>query len=268
MRLRVALVGCGAMGSALLRGWLTLSDSESRFKNIWVITPHRESAVHFLDDSRVEWFASPSSLPHSPDIIVFAVKPHLLEEILPLYKSFDSLIISVASGKPLSFYKKVLPLSHTIVRAMPNTPVEIHKGVIAFLANTTLTPDQMNMINICFKDMGFCLWVSSDNEIDKITAISGSGPAYVFYMIEAFAQGAESLGFHKEMALSLAVSTFWGSSVYAHDLKGSPAVLRKNVTSPQGTTAAALNVLETGNLHALMEAAMKAAYTRAKELRG
>jgi len=266
MRLTLALVGCGAMGSALLKGWLSQPDSKERFKSFWVIAPHRENVDPFLEDSRVQWFSSPEQLPQSPDVIVFAIKPFLLENILPLYKSFHSLVISVASGKSLSFYERALSPSHPIVRAMPNTPVSIHKGVIGLLANTQVSPEQKSIVNACFQDLGLIAWVKSDEDMDKITAISGSGPAYVFCLIESLAQAAESLGFDKKMALSLALYTFWGASTYAHHSDESPAVLREHVTSPKGTTAAAINVLETGGLYNLMEAAVKAAYARAKEL--
>lgn len=103
----LALIGCGAMGSTLLKGWLALP--ESRFKTIWVIAPHREKVEPFLSDARVQWLASPKDLPDTPDVIVFAVKPSLLQDILPFYSTFHSVVISVASGKPLSFYEKLLP---------------------------------------------------------------------------------------------------------------------------------------------------------------
>src|SRR3990167_4345238 len=99
MALKVALVGCGAMGSALLEGWLTLADSLERFEKFWVIAPHRIKVEPFLEDIRVQWLPSAEGLTQTPDIILFAVKPYLLEEILPFYKSYDSLFISVAAGK-------------------------------------------------------------------------------------------------------------------------------------------------------------------------
>ena len=266
MGLTLALVGCGAMGSALLKGWLTLPDSRKRFKAFWVIAPHREKVEPYMGDSRVQWFSSPQHLPQSPDILVFAIKPILLADVLPLYKSFNSIVVSVAAGKSLSFYEKAFPSSPLIIRAMPNIPVGIHKGVIGLLANSHLSPEQMVVMNNCFQDLGFCIWVNSDEEINKITAISGSGPAYVFFLIESLAQAAQSLGFDKKIAMNLALYTFWGAAAYAHDSNDSPDILRQHVTSPKGTTAAAINVLETGKLYHLMETAVKAAYVRAKEL--
>ncbi|MBS0272518.1 MAG: pyrroline-5-carboxylate reductase [Proteobacteria bacterium] len=268
MGLKLALVGCGNMGSALLKGWLTLSNSMESFSSFWIINPHRENVAPFLKDKRVQWFSTPDELPHSPDVIIFAVKPLILDEVLPLYTTFDSFIISIASGRPLAFYETIFTSSRPILRVMPNTPVEFHKGVIGLLADMTLKPKHMNIVKMCFQELGFCLWVQSDDELDKLTAISGSGPAYIFYMMEALAKAAESLGFHEETAMALAINTFWGASNYAHEtfaLGQRPEEHRQRVTSPQGTTAAALKVLETGKFYNLIERAVDAAYTRAKE---
>lgn len=266
MAFTVALVGCGAMGSALLKGWLTLPDSSERFEKIWVISPHREKVAPFLNNPRVRWLSSPTELPQSPDIILFAVKPQILQDILPFYASYQSLFISVATGKSLSFYEKILPPSLPFVRSMPNTPVAMHQGVIGLLTHAKLTEVQEAMVSACFQGLGFCLWVDSDDKLDKLTAISGSGPAYVFAMIEALAHSAESLGFDQKTSLSLSLYTFLGASTYAHQSGESPTLLRQRVTSPQGTTAAALSVFERGALDTLIETAIKAAYTRAKEL--
>ncbi len=266
MGLSIAHVGCGAMGSALLKGWLTLPDTKERFANFWVIAPHREKVEPFLKDHRVGWMSSPEHLPQTPDLILFAVKPYHLAEILPHYKAFETLFIFVASGKPLSFYEAYLSPSSPLVRAMPNTPLSIHQGAIAFLSKASLSPQNKQRVENCFRGMGFSFWVNSDDELDKVTALTGSGPAYVFYMIEAFAQAAKALGFSKETSLQMAISTFEGASTYAEQSNQSPESLRTQVTSPQGTTAEAIKVLERGDLYHLMEEAVKAAYKRAKEL--
>lgn len=265
MALKIALVGCGAMGSALLKGWLTLADSFERFEKLWVIAPHRENVEPFLTDERVQWLASPENLEQTPDIVLFAVKPYLLNEILPAYKSLKSLFISVASGKSLDFYQGIL--SAPIVRAMPNTPVVIHQGVIGLLTLSTLTEEQKARLETCLGALGYCLWARSDDELDKLTALSGSGPAYVFAMMEAMAASGESLGFDQQTALQLALQTFLGASSYAHQSGETPGILRQRVTSPHGTTAAAMKVLETGGFNNLIDTAIKAAYLRARELK-
>jgi pyrroline-5-carboxylate reductase len=266
MALKIALVGCGAMGSALLTGWLSLADSRERFATFWVIAPHRERVESFLSDPRVEWHASPDTLQQTPDVIVFAVKPFMLEEVLPSYKAFESLFVSIAAGKPLTFYQKFLNPSHPLVRAMPNTPVMIHQGVTGLLQNKGLNDKQKILVDTCFQGLGYTLWVRSDDDLDKITAISGSGPAYVFAMIEALTQSAASLGFDQKTSQNLALTTFLGASSYAQHSGEPPALLRERVTSPKGTTAAALTVLEKGGLGQLIDAAVKAAYQRAREI--
>ena len=266
MGLTIALVGCGAIGSALLKGWITQVDSHNRFKSFWVITPHRNHVDPFLSDERVKWFPSPDLLSSSPDVIVFAIKPYQLEEALPSFRHFTSLIITVASGKSLAFYETHLSNKHSIIRAMPNTPVSIHEGVIGLLPNKQVTPQQKRLVETCFDGLGYCPWLISDDEVDKITALSGSGPAYVFYMIESLTKAAESLGFNKETALNLALHTFAGASLYALNSEMPPEELRARVTSPQGTTAAALEVLTNREFTQLIETAVKAAFKRAKEL--
>lgn len=259
--LTIVLVGCGTMGSALLKGWLPLS----YLKIFKVITPHQESVVPFLKDPRVHWLSSPQELSQPPDVIVFAVKPSLLKEILPLYKSFNSLILSVAAGKPVSFYESYLP-NRSIIRVMPNLPVAIHEGVIALLANKNVTSAQKYIVDSCFQKLGLCLWVKNDEEVDKITAISGSGPAYVYYFIELLTKATETLGFDEKTALTLALQTFRGASLYVEKTKQHPTILRQHITTPGGTTAAALQILEEGSHKSLMEKAVKAAFERAKDL--
>ncbi len=262
----VALVGCGAIGSALLKGWLTQQDSHSRFKSFWVVAPHAERVDPFLDDHRVMWCRTPEYLPGKPDVIVFAIKPFQLDKVLPHYKEFDSLIISVASGKRLAFIETFFSEGQAIVRAMPNTPVSIHQGVIGLLGNQHLTPDQKLMVETCFNGLGYCPWLTSDVDIDKMTALSGSGPAYVFLMIEALSKAGVELGIDPQTSLSLAIQTFVGASLYAQQADVPPEVLRERVTSPHGTTSAALAIFEKYGLTKLIEAAVEAAFIRAKEL--
>ncbi|EKE09386.1 MAG: pyrroline-5-carboxylate reductase [uncultured bacterium] len=266
MALSLALVGCGSMGSALLKGWLTLPDSKKRFEHFWIIAPHRGSVSPFLYDERVQWFSSPSQLSKTPDLIVFAVKPARLSEILPAYKPFETLVVSVAAGKQISFYEALLSPRARVVRAMPNLPVSVRQGVIGFYAHATLSAIERARLETAFKELGLIFWVGSDDEIDKMTALIGSGPAYVFYLMEGFIEAALSLGFSESAALKISLQTFLGASTYASFSQTSPKSLRKKVTSPQGTTAEALKVLERGHVYTLLKDAVKAAYKRAREL--
>ncbi len=263
MKPTLVLVGCGGIGSALLKGWLSLPAYLGHFHNFWVVAPHEDKVSPFLEDPRVQWFPSPNDLPSQPDVIVFAVKPLILNEVLPLYISFECLKITVAAGKSLDFYKSHQP----IVRAMPNLAVSVQRGVIGLYPSVDLSEDMRMLVRNCFQHLGLCLWLSSDEEVDKLTAVSGSGPAYVYYMIESLANAAKSLGFKDEIAKTLALNTFKGAVCYADESNLPPEILRKQVTSPKGTTEAALKVLENGKLCALMEEAVKAAYKRAEELK-
>jgi len=265
MALKIALVGCGAMGSALLQGWLSLANSFEKFEKFWVIAPHREKVEPFLTDDRVQWFFSPDQLPETPDVIVFAVKPYLLEEILPLYAPYSCLFVSIAAGKPLSFYRERLVHSSSLLRAMPNLPVMIHQGVIGLLTDSSLR-EEKTIVSALFQGLGLCLWVNTNDELDKLTAISGSGPAYIFAMMEAFAECAESLGFDSKTSQSLAVHTFLGASSYAQKAQEPLSLLRQRVTSPRGTTAEALKVLNAGGMTKLIDKAIKAAYNKAREI--
>jgi pyrroline-5-carboxylate reductase len=264
MALTLALVGCGAIGSALLEGWLTQRGTD-RFSSFSVITPHKEHVDPFLHDTRVAWFSKPEDMTESPDCILFALKPYQMEDALPSYTHYDSLILTVASGKTLSFYENYFPYQG-LIRAMPNTPIRIHQGVIGLLANQKVNDDQKKLAELCFNGLGYCTWLSSDEDIDKITAVTGSGPAYVFYMIEALTKAALSLGFDKETSTSLALHTFCGASLYALESKTPPEALRAQVTSPKGTTAAALEILTNQGIIQTMEEAVKAAFNRAREL--
>lgn len=249
------------MGSALLKGWL--AHLQDPF--ISVITPHRASVLSFLGNPRVSWYPSPEILSSLPDVFVFAVKPFLLEAILPLYRDFETLMVSVAAGKPLSFYENLLP-DHGWVRAMPNLPVRYGQGVVGLLANDRARSDYPENLTTCFQGLGACYWMKTDEELDKLTAVSGSGPAYVFFLIETLAQAAESLGFDPTLALSLATQTFLGASVCVASSRESPATLLGQVTTPQGTTAAALAILESAQFKESMQGAVQAAFKRAGEM--
>ncbi len=260
MQQTLALVGCGGMGSSLLKGWLTLS--ESPFQEYWVITPHQNKVEPFLQDKRVKWFSNPEQLPQSPTVIVLAVKPYILDDILEAYKPFESLFISVAAGKPLTFFG----LEGAIARAMPNTPVAIHQGIIGLLPSPNMEKEKLILLQSCFQELGQCIWVSSDEEIDKITAISGSGPAYMFYLIESYTQAIKEMGFDQKTAERLALGTFRGAVNSAFISDSPPSELREQVTSPHGTTYEGLKVLKKADISHILKKTINAAYKRAREL--
>lgn len=261
--MNLLLVGCGKMGQALLTRWL-----ERRLcSRIYVIEP---SAL----DIDVPHGAQLADLPadFKPDVIVFAVKPQVLPDMAADYKPFTdngALAISIAAGKPVSFFKQHLGTGAAIVRAMPNTPAAIGQGMTVACASESVSEAQKKQTQDLLSAVGDFVWAPDEKQMDAVTALSGSGPAYVFLLIEAMTAAGEKLGLAPEMAAQLARQTVIGSAALAADSADIPAAtLRQNVTSPGGTTAAALAVLmdETGGMQPLFDRALAAAARRAEEL--
>ncbi|MDP2206840.1 MAG: pyrroline-5-carboxylate reductase [Alphaproteobacteria bacterium] len=261
--MNLLLVGCGKMGQALLTRWIDLK----LCTEIHVIEPAAIDAavphVHTLDD-----------LPDNckPDVIIFAVKPQVLPDMTAAYKRFaaqGALFISIAAGKPISFFESHLGTDAAIVRAMPNTPAAIGQGMTVACANAFVNDAQKKQAQDLLSAVGDFVWVPQERLLDPVTALSGSGPAYVFLLIEAMAAAGEKIGLDPAMAARLARQTVIGSAALARETPDtSAASLRENVTSPGGTTAAALAVLmrDAGGMQALFDEALAAAAQRAEEL--
>lgn len=255
--MHVLLVGAGKMGSAMLRRW----HDQRLADDILVIDTARN-------------MKSPADLPgdFTPEVIVFAVKPQTLPDILPDYKKFTdagALVISVAAGRTTGFFKKYLGDNAAIVRTMPNTPASIGEGITGVYAPANVSAVQRDIALSLLSPVGEVVWVDHEDQLDAVTAVSGSGPAYVFLMIEAMAQAGEQLGLSPETAMKLARQTIIGAGALAQaEPQNSARILRESVTSPNGTTAAALTVLmrDGAGLKELMQKALRAANDRAKEL--
>ncbi len=181
-----------------------------------------------------------------------------------------TLVLSILAGKTIANFKSRLPQARTVVRAMPNTPAAIGRGVSAAFANAETTAEQRNWCETLMRVVGDFHWVGNEGDIDAVTAISGSGPAYVFALTEALAAAGETLGLPSDLAKSLARGTVEGAAELMHrEPQTTPETLRRNVTSPGGTTAAALAILQAPNgLDDLMARACAAARDRAAELGG
>ena len=249
----ILLVGCGKMGSALLRRWKELGIA----KNISVVEPAQGMS------------APPDSF--KPDIVVFAVKPQVLPEIAGTYKKYEGvLFLSIAAGKPVSFFEKHLGAGAKIVRAMPNTPAAIGQGITVACANKNVSSAEKKQAESLLAAVGEVLWVEDENLLNPVTALSGSGPAYVFLLIEVLAKAGVRIGLEKFMAEKLARQTVIGAAALAaHDAALSAAVLRENVTSPGGTTEAALKILMANpGIQGLFDEALAEASRRAAELSG
>lgn len=265
----LTLVGCGAMGGALLRGWLKASDQT--ITSYHIITPRQDSADPFLQDTRVEWDAFLAPEFRLSGVVIFALKPQVLQKVLHDYALLipqDSLIITIAAGLELSFYQKFFP-KNPIVRAMPNTPASVNGGISALYPSPKVTADHKRLAESLFSAVGKTLWVDSDEDIDRATAISGCGPAYVYLLGEMLSKGAQEIGLTPEQGDLLARQTLIGAGAYLDASPKTMSELRQNVTSPGGMTEAALKVLLENHAFAtLIEEAVKAAMERADQLKG
>ena len=264
----IVFIGCGKMGQALLQSLLTRPIDPSR---ICVIDPHHQSflANHFP----VAVFSAPQDLaPHYRDaIFLCCVKPQILCEVLPFYGQFcssRSLFISIAAGKPLAFYEQYFAKNQAIIRAMPNLPAIIGAGVTVACANSHTNAQFQHHTREIFTASGQLLWVEEEHQLDAVTAISGSGPAYLFYLAEVMEIIARDMGLDDALASTLIRSTLAGSAALLQTSGKKASVLRTEVTSPGGTTAAALEILmQDDRLQLLFKQAIHAAQKRSIALR-
>lgn len=255
------------MGGALLAGWL---EQGIRPEALVVIDPNFDAAQ---SPAGIRSCASAASLPgdFSPEVVLLAVKPQLMDEILPPYAQFHGAVfLSIAAGRTIASMQKHLGPKAAIVRAMPNTPASVRRGATGLIANDQATRGQRELCDQLVTAVGEAVWVESESQLDAVTAISGSGPAYLFLMAEALAAAGEKLGLPAAVAETLARATVSGSGELLRQSPLPAATLRQNVTSPNGTTFAALQILmkEKDGLGDLMCRAAEAAARRARELAG
>ncbi len=263
------LVGGGKMGSALLSGWLTRGFAAH---DIRVIEPNADAAQAYAK-SGVAIAASPLDIPAAarPETVLFAVKPQVMDSVVPAYRRFadGTLFVSIAAGKPIAFFEKHLGQGAAVVRVMPNTPAAVGRGMSVAVANGGVSKTQRARAQSLLEAVGEVSWVEDEALIDAVTAVSGSGPAYVFLLVECMAEAGVAAGLAPDLAMQLARATVAGSGELLHQAHEDAATLRKNVTSPGGTTEAALKVLmgEPG-MKDLMIRAIEAAARRSRELAG
>lgn len=265
------LVGCGKMGQALLSGWL-VSDLPLRRIVVLDTSPDIRSALP--DDPRLEFCTDIAALPVDllPDYVLLAVKPQQMEQVLEPLKAFaarGSCFLSIAAGKPLAWFADRLGSESAIVRAMPNTPAAVGRGITVLVANSRTGQAGKDMCGRLMQAVGAVEWVDDEGLMDAVTALSGGGPAYVFLLIEALAEAGVQSGLPPELSMRLARTTVCGAGELARLASEDPATLRKNVTSPGGTTKAALDVLmKDDGLQPLLNRAIGAATARSRELAG
>lgn len=249
------------MGSAMLAGWLHQG-----------LSPE---AVSVLDPQPSEWLLGTGAtvngaLPSDPAIAIIAVKPQMMGAALPALQSLGggTLFLSIAAGTPIAAFETAFGSAAPIIRAMPNTPAAVGRGITAIIGNAMAGAEALDLAEALLSAVGQVVRLESEAQMDAVTAVSGSGPAYVFHLIETLAAAGAAEGLPPDLAMALAKATVAGAGDLAEQASEDPAQLRVNVTSPAGTTAAALEVLmdDKGGFPNLMKRAVKAAADRSKAL--
>ncbi len=264
---KLVLLGAGKMGGAMLQGWLEAGISAS---NIVIYDPAPSDEIaRLIDDQKISLNPDVASL-ENVEIILAAVKPQIMESalatILPL-KSHHPLILSIAAGKTIAGFEAAFGKDAAIIRSIPNTPSAIGQGITAISANANVSDDQMQLASALLSSIGEVVTVADESQIDAVTGLSGSGPAYVFYLTECLAKAGIDQGLDPDLAMSLARATISGAGALMKQTGIDAATLRKNVTSPNGTTFAGLNVLMADDgLQPLVSKTVKAATERSREL--
>lgn len=266
----LVLFGAGKMGGAMLDGWLALGLPPARV--IAVDPGLSDEAREALAAKGVSVAASAAEL-QAPEVLVLAIKPQMLDSAAAALSSVigpQTLVISVLAGKTIADLQARCPAARAIIRAMPNTPAAVGRGITALVAGDGVSASQRAKADALLQAVGRVEWLDEEQLIDAVTAVSGSGPAYVFHLVEAMAAAGAAVGLPADIAMRLARATVEGSGELLHQSDLSPATLRQNVTSPGGTTAAALTVLmdPAKGLPPLMAEAIAAAKKRAEELSG
>jgi pyrroline-5-carboxylate reductase len=263
----IVLVGAGKMGSAMLDGWLALGLSP---RHVAVLEPQPTPEVAALA-ARGLRLNPPAAAVGEVAAVVVAVKPQVAPEITPSLAPFvgaATVVVSIMAGRTLAFLADALP-GAALVRAMPNTPAAIGRGITVAVANAGVSDAQRALVDALLSAVGAVEWVADEALMDAVTALSGSGPAYVFLLAETMAQAGAAAGLPPALAATLARTTVAGAGELLHRSPLDAATLRQNVTSPGGTTAAALDVLMAkGGLAPLMGRAIAAATARSRELAG
>ncbi|MFN3744739.1 MAG: pyrroline-5-carboxylate reductase [Hyphomicrobiaceae bacterium] len=264
----LVLAGAGNMGGAMLAGWLKRGLSPMQIivqdpgpppATAELLTKHGIRTVHAVD-----------SLPAPPSVLLMAVKPQVMDEVFPPLARLvgpGTVVLSIAAGRTIASFEKHLPAGAAVVRSIPNTPAAVGRGITVAAANAHVTDRHRRTVTELLSAVGEVAWVDDEALIDPVTAVSGSGPAYVFYLVEALAAAGVAAGLKADLAMQLARATVSGAGELLHQSPLDAATLRQNVTSPNGTTYAALQVLMAKDgLEALMTAAVAAATRRSREL--
>ena len=262
-REQILLVGCGKMGSALLDGWLRRGTPAGNVSVVEPMLPQLPDGVSGYGEAAM---LAPDC---RPSVVVFAVKPQSMDDVVPAYVGYagpETVFLSIAAGKPIGYFEAAL-VGAAIVRAMPNTPAAVGRGITVLCANGRVSSDQRAVCTGLMESVGEVAWIEDESLMDAVTGLSGSGPAYVFHLVEAMAAAGEAAGLSAELSSQLARATVAGSGELLTQSEDPAGTLRENVTSPGGTTAAALEILMgPDGLTRLMTEAIARATERSREL--
>lgn len=270
----LVLVGAGKMGGAMLEGWLTRGYPA---KNIYIQDPGASDELSALAREKGMTLNAPLESIPQPDVVLLAVKPQMMDAVLQGLGSLvrpGTLFLSIAAGKTIRGMSASLrdaaqgqDRDLTVVRSIPNTPAAVGRGMTVACANANVSSAQKDLCTALLEAIGEVAWVEDESLIDAVTAVSGSGPAYVFYLTECMAKAGVAVGLSKTLADQLARVTVAGAGELMRQSEIPPGTLRENVTSPAGTTAAALEVLMADNgMEPLLRLAIAAAEKRSREL--
>lgn len=264
----IAFIGAGNMARAMIGG---LINNGFLAEHIWASSPNVQKHDKIRSKFSIHLTANNEEAAKHADVIVFAVKPWVMEtvcsELKEIIKDKDPLLISVVTGTNTNSIAKWLSHPHCpLVRAMPNIASAVSAGATGLFANPHTTADQRDFAEILFRSVGAAVWLNHEDQLDVITAVSGSGPAYLFYIFEAMQKAAESFGLQSEEAKLLVAQTATGAAKMVMETEESFENLRRLVTAEKGTTAAAIEVFEQYNTQMIVKKAMEAAWNRAQEL--
>ncbi len=264
---KISFIGGGNMAQALISGLISCGVKPEL---ITVSAPSTETRKQFADQDMqtVDANNDPKDAIIGADIIVLAVKPQVMKKVVSAFADAldDQLVISVAAGLSTDVLSTMMGGYRNIVRAMPNTPSKIQMGAAGLYATADINAAQRQLATAVMEASGLATWVEDEANMHAVTAVSGSAPAYVFYFIESLIDGAVALGLDKEQASALAMQTVLGAATLAMDSEDTPAELRRKVTSPNGTTQAAIESLQGNEVGQLIAYAMQACYERSQAL--
>jgi pyrroline-5-carboxylate reductase len=259
----ICFIGGGNMAQALIGGLLSRGLASTRI----TVSDPVEQIREILQAKDVQVTDNNVEAIRDADVVVLAVKPQVLATVLnPLKGLFaDKLIVSIVAGAKIETISEITDTDQ-VVRVMPNTPALVQTGAHGLYANAVVNQDQRDLASQVLAATGLTLWVDTEAQIDAVTAVSGSGPAYFFYMMESMIRAGKNMGLDEKVATALTLQTALGAAQMAITSSNTPAELRKNVTSPNGTTQAALEVFDRAQISQNIQTALAAAQKRSHEL--